>query len=123
MKIVIAGSRGITDYTVLKDAIAQTDFSDITEVVSGCARGVDTLGERWAKSANVPIKEFRADWARFGKSAGIYRNAEMAEYSDGLIALWDMESRGTLHMIDCMRKRNKPFEVYNEVGHLIKKSF
>ena len=108
--------------SVLCDAIAQSDFS-VSEVVSGCARGVDKLGERWAIEHGIPVHKFPADWGRFGKSAGIYRNAEMAEYSDGLIALWDMESRGTLHMIDCMRKRNKPFEVYNEVGHLIKKSF
>lgn len=36
----------------------------------------------------------------------------MAEYADGLLALWDGESKGTLHMIDCMRRLGKPYEVY-----------
>lgn len=112
LKVVIAGSRGITDYTILCNAIAQSDFSNITEVVSGCARGVDTLGERWAKSANVPIKEFRADWGRFGRGAGKYRNSDMADYCNAAIILWDGESRGTLDMIDKMRRLGKPCEVW-----------
>lgn len=119
LKLVIAGSRGITDYTILCNAIAQSDFSDITEVVSGCARGVDTLGERWAKSANVPIKEFRADWGRFGRGAGKYRNSDMADYCDAAIILWDGESKGTLDMIDKMRRARKRCEVYNELGQRV----
>ena len=111
MKLIIAGSRSITDYTALQYAIAQTDFS-ISEVVSGCARGVDTLGERWAIEHSIQTHKFPADWGRFGQAAGLYRNWEMAEYADGLLALWEGESRGTLHMIDCMRRLGKPYEVY-----------
>ena len=71
MKIVIAGSRGISDYEVLKRAIAKSDFS-IGEVVSGTARGVDTLGELWAAEHNV--RKFPANWGRFGRAAGMYGN-------------------------------------------------
>ena len=112
MKVIIAGSRGITDYTILCNAIAQSDFSNITEVVSGCARGVDKLGERWASEQTFLLTRMRANWGRFGQAAGQYRNREMAEYADGLLVLWDGESRGTLHMIDCMRRLGKPYEVY-----------
>lgn len=118
MRVVIAGSRNITDYAALQHAIAQTDFS-ISEVVSGCARGVDTLGERWAINNNVPIISFPANWARFGRAAGHYRNSEMASYADAAIILWDGESRGTLGMIDCMRRLRKPYEVYDELGCFI----
>lgn len=112
MKVVIAGSRAITDYTALQYAIAQTDFIGIDEIVSGCARGVDTLGERWASERAILVSRFRANWGKFGQAAGLYRNWEMAEYAEGLLALWDGESRGTLHMIDCMRRLGKPYEVY-----------
>lgn len=111
MKIIIAGSRSITDYTALQYAIAQTDFS-IGEVVSGCARGPDSLGELWAIQHSIPIHKFPADWGRFGRAAGMYRNADMASYADAAIILWDGESRGTLDMIDKMRRVGKPFEVY-----------
>lgn len=111
MRVVIAGSRNITDYSVLKDAIFCSDFL-ITEVVSGCARGVDSLGERWANENGVPISRFPADWGRFGRAAGHYRNSEMAQYADVAIILWDGESRGTLDMIDRMRRSGKPYEVW-----------
>ena len=115
MKTIIAGSRGIVDYEILKLAINQIDFS-ITEVVSGCARGVDTLGERWAKENGLPIKEFRADWGRFGRGAGKYRNSDMADYCDGAIILWDGESKGTLDMIHKMRYAGKRAIVFDECG-------
>ncbi len=58
----------------------------------GTARGVDTLGERWAINHNIPVHKFPADWGRFGRAAGMYRNAEMASYADGALILWDGES-------------------------------
>lgn len=111
MKIIIAGSRGITSFSLLKDAIAQSDFL-ITEVVCGAAAGVDTLGAKWASENGIPCAMFRANWGKFGRAAGMYRNAEMGDYADGAIILWDGESRGTLDMIDRMRRLGKPREVW-----------
>lgn len=117
--MIIAGSRLITDYTALQYAIAQNDFPLVNEVVSGCARGVDKLGERWASERGILVSRFRANWGKFGQAAGLYRNWEMAEYASGLLALWDGESRGTLHMIDCMRQLGKSLVVYSESGELL----
>lgn len=98
MKVVIAGSRGITDYKIVCDAIKESGF-DITRVVSGGARGTDQLGERWAKEHNVPCEVITANWEVDGRSAGLKRNKEMCEVSDALIAIWDGKSRGTSHTI------------------------
>ena len=57
MKTIIAGSRDLTDYNLVKLAVEESGF-EIAEVVSGGARGVDRLGERWAKEHGVPIKRF-----------------------------------------------------------------
>ena len=86
MKTIIAGSRGITDYSVVKQAIAESKY-EITEIVSGGARGVDILGERYARESNIPIKRFLPDWDKFGKKAGILRNQDMGNYADALIAV------------------------------------
>lgn len=99
MKTIIAGSRSITDYKIVFQAIVASRFA-ITEVVSGKARGVDTLGEQFAFEWHLPVKFFPADWESFGKSAGYVRNVQMAEYADALIAIWDGKSRGTKNMID-----------------------
>lgn len=104
MKTIIAGSRAITDYETICQAVAHFN-EDITEVVSGCARGVDTLGEQWAQMRQVPVKRFPADWNKHGKSAGYIRNRQMAEYAEALIAVWDGKSRGTKNMIEEAKKR------------------
>jgi hypothetical protein len=55
MKTIIAGSRDITDYNVVKAAVKAAGFT-ITEVVSGAARGVDSLGEEYARRHSIHIK-------------------------------------------------------------------
>lgn len=101
MKTIIAGTRDITDYELVLTAIGQSGFA-ITEVVSGCAKGVDTLGEDWARIHKIPVKPFPAAWrpnGKFDKAAGIKRNIDMGNYADALIAVWDGKSSGTGHMI------------------------
>lgn len=105
MRTMIAGSRSIVDYAVVEDAISKSGFL-ITEVVSGGARGVDTLGEEWSRRYLVPLKVFPADWEKYGKRAGPIRNVEMGNYAEALIAVWDGYSSGTKHMIT-IAKYNK----------------
>jgi hypothetical protein len=111
MKVIIAGSRSITDYEVVKLAVQQSGFQ-ITEVVSGGAHGVDALGERWAIENSIPVKQFLAAWAALGKSAGPIRNSEMAEYADALIAVYDGASKGTKDVISKMQRANKQVFIY-----------
>lgn len=115
MKTIIAGSRGIDDYLLLCDVIVWSCFP-ISEVVSGGARGVDKMGERYAKEHGLPCQVVRAKWKEQGKRAGIVRNLKMAEMADGLIALWDGESRGTKHMIDSMKKLGKKVWIWKTGG-------
>jgi len=104
MKTIIAGSRGITRLQVLEDVMAEVDW-EITEVVSGGARGADRLGEQWARKNGIPIKQFIPDWST-GRSAGHVRNRKMGDYADALVALWDGESRGTKGMIEYAIKKD-----------------
>ena len=108
MKVVIAGSRTILDYSSVARAVELSKF-DISEVICGMAVGVDTLGERWAISRGIPIKYMPADWKRHGKSAGPIRNMQMAEYADAAVIVWDGKSPGALNMINQMKKINKPY--------------
>jgi hypothetical protein len=129
MRTIIAGSRDITDYDIIKQAVLGSGF-EITEVVSGCARGVDQMGERWANEHGVPIAKFPANWNdidipgavaktnKYGKKynavAGHWRNAKMAKHADALIAIWDGKSRGTKNMIDLARKRG--LQIFIDLG-------
>ena len=111
MKVIIAGSRDIfPGPATIREAIRRSGF-EVTEVVCGCSKGVDTAGEAWAMDHRIPVALFAADWDQYGAAAGPRRNNEMAEYADALIAIWDYESRGTRNMIEAMRQRNKPSHV------------
>lgn len=98
MKVIIAGSRGVTTRAEVLQAILDSGFH-VTEVVSGGARGPDQIGEWWARTVGVPVRRFPADWKTHGRAAGPIRNREMAAYADALIAVWDGESSGTADMI------------------------
>lgn len=98
MKVIIAGTRDYDDYAELVATIERTCWT-ITEIVSGGAKGADALGETYAKSNNIPLHVFKANWDAHGKAAGPIRNREMAKYADALIAFWDGVSRGTGNMI------------------------
>jgi len=110
MKVIIAGSRNIEDYALVVKTIQSSGY-DITEVVTGCAVGVDRLGEQWARTNNIPIKEMPANWNSHGNSAGPIRNRDMAIYADAAIIIWDGESRGTRNMIENMIRRKKPYHI------------
>lgn len=99
MRVIIAGSRTLDDPQMVCAAIAASGF-DVTEVVCGCAQGVDIRGYFWSVQNDIPCTKFPADWRKHGKAAGPIRNRKMAEYADALIAVWDGKSRGTRHMIE-----------------------
>lgn len=114
MKVIVAGSREGIDKDFLFSTLTE-DLSHLIpelEIVSGGARGTDLLGEEWAYAANVDVKQFLADWDKYGKRAGFIRNVEMSRYADALIAFWDGESKGTEHMIKVMSDLKKPVTVY-----------
>ena len=91
----------------------------MTEVVIGCAQGADSHGETVARSMGIPVARFPADWKQYGKSAGIRRNAQMAEYADALIAVWDGQSRGTKNMIELASAKGLLVFVYRFNGQVV----
>lgn len=112
MKVIVAGSRNFNNYSLLEKTL--NSFSEThgsIEIVSGGARGADTLGERYAKEHNCPLKVFPAEWDKFGKGAGYIRNAEMAAYADALVAFWDGQSKGTKHMIELAQRSGLTVQV------------
>lgn len=98
MKTIVAGSRDITSPAIVRLAIESSGF-EVSEIVSGAARGVDSLGEEWGRANKIDVVTFPADWKKHGKAAGPMRNCQMADYADALVAVWDGKSPGTRHMI------------------------
>lgn len=101
-RVIIAGGRDFNDYPLLAKTMDEllVNIRDEIIIISGTAKGADTLGERYAAERGYSVRFFPADWKNYGKKAGFLRNEEMAKNADALVAFWDGESRGTKHMID-----------------------
>lgn len=109
-RVIIAGTRYFNDYSLLKETSDRLLADKITAgysivIVSGGCAGADLLGERYAKENGYSIDRYPAEWQKYGRKAGIMRNAVMADNADALIAYWDGISRGTKNMIDEARKK------------------
>lgn len=82
-------------------------------IVSGMAKGADTLAVHWAQIHQCKLYKHYAQWNAYGKRAGYVRNQEMAECSSGLLAFHDGESKGTAHMIAIARAKDLYVKVIN----------
>ena len=91
MKIAVIGSRSFNNFKLLEDTLSSYE-SKITTIVSGGARGADSLAESWAEKYKKETIIIKPDWDKHGKSAGFIRNRDIIEACDGCIAFWDQES-------------------------------
>lgn len=110
MRVGIVGSRFFTNYELFKKIVLESGF-EITSVVSGGARGVDTLAKKYAKELNLPLFEFYPDYLIFGSKAPLVRNKEIVNNSDKLIAIPTYGSRGTWNTIRHAKARKIPIFV------------
>ena len=102
MKLAIIGSRNIIEISI-KEYIP----SGVTEIVSGGARGVDTLAKNFATEMGIPLIEFLPKYNLYGRAAPIKRNEEIAQYADEALVFWDGVSKGTQHTIKYFEKLGK----------------
>lgn len=101
-RIVVCGGSKFDDYPLLESSLNKIfkEYSnDTIEIISGHAKGADSLGEKYADEHNLKCTVFEADWKQYGRAAGPIRNSKMLEYAKQenpmVVAFWDGESRGT----------------------------
>lgn len=102
MKVAILGSRNL-----FVEKIGEYLPKNTTEIVSGGAKGVDTLAKLYAVEKNMKYTEFLPKYDLYGKAAPLKRNDEILDYSDLVIVYWDGSSRGTKYSIDKCIKNGK----------------
>ena len=100
MKLLIAGSRSITDFD-LSPYISK----EVGEIISGGANGIDALAEKYADERRISKHIIQA--------APIKRNKDMVILADCVLVIWDGTSRGTLATINFAKEQNKPLTVVN----------
>lgn len=106
VSVLVAGSRSITAFD-----LSPYIPPDCGLIISGGAKGIDTVAERYAATHRIESRVFKPDYARFGKAAPLKRNEEMVELADMVLAVWDGKIRGTKHTIDYATKIGKQVKV------------
>lgn len=106
MKVAVIGSRSLI-INNLEDYLPK----ETIEIVSGCAKGIDTVANEYAKEHQIKLAEFLPEYKKFGKSAPLKRNIQIIKYSDYVLAFWDGISHGTKFTIDNCKKYNIPIKI------------
>jgi len=106
MKVAIIGSRNLS--IDIEAFLPQ----GVTLIVSGGAKGIDTLAEEYADKHNIPKLIFLPDYKKYSKKAPLIRNKLIVDNADIVIVFWDGESRGTKFTIDYAKRQGKKVIVY-----------
>ena len=106
MKLLIAGSRSITDFD-LSPYISK----EVDEIISGGANGIDALAEKYADERRISKHIIRPQYHLYKKAAPIKRNAEMIKIADKILVIWDGKSKGTLSTINYAKKIKKEINI------------
>lgn len=106
MKLLIAGSRSLTDIDISPYIPAETAL-----IISGGANGVDALAEQYADKHRISKLILRPRYDLYRRAAPLKRNNIMVDIYDRVLIFWDGASKGTKHTIDHAQKTGKPVEV------------
>lgn len=110
MRVAIVGSRKFTDYQKFLRYLDETEIIP-THIVSGGARGADSMAETFAKKAGIPITIYPADWGRHGNAAGMIRNKQIVNDCQVVIAFPGPKSVGTRGTINLAEAKGIPCHV------------
>lgn len=107
MKIAIIGSRNLR-----VDNFDKYLPENVTEIISGGAKGIDTCAKNYAHSRNLKLTEFLPEYDKYGRGAPLKRNIQIINYADLVVAFWDGKSHGTKFVIDKCRMMNKQIKIF-----------
>lgn len=117
-KVIIAGGRDFTDYEYMSKVLSKLLFNsspfdgDSITIISGMAKGADTLAIQYADEHQMTKILFPTNWKKYPIIAGFLRNEDMLKIATHVIAFWDGKSSGTKHMIDIAEEKGIPVWIY-----------
>lgn len=97
MKVLVCGGRDYNNYERVTEELQ--DVGDISLLIQGGARGADSCGARYANAHGIPVREFRADWGKYGKRAGPIRNQQMLDEGAPDLVVAFPGGKGTADMV------------------------
>lgn len=107
MRVGVIGTRYFENYELLKETLNNLE---IDVVISGGAKGADSLAEKWANDNGIELIVHKPDWS-LGKRGAALRNQKIVNDSDIIVAFWNGVSRGTKMTMDMAKSAGKPVKI------------
>lgn len=113
MKVLVCGDRNWVEYDKIRRRLELLPKED-TIIIHGAARGADTIAGIVGYQLNFKVKQFTAQWLKYGKAAGAIRNKEMLDQKPDLVIAFHSnldQSKGTKNCINEAKRRGIPVEI------------
>lgn len=104
--VLVTGSRSIADIDISEY------LKNIDVLLTGGAKGVDSLAITYAEKNGIKHIEILPNYAKYNRAAPVIRDEEMVKMCDRVVAIWDGKSKGTKHTIDFAKKYRKPIDIH-----------
>lgn len=100
MRLLVCGGRDFEDWDLFKDSMTEL-VKDVDHVIiSGRAKGADTMAQAWAKYRGYQFEGYLADWEAYGKAAGHMRNKRMLDEGHPDLVIAFPGGKGTANMVE-----------------------
>jgi YspA, cpYpsA-related SLOG family len=117
-RVLVTGSRDWEDQATVEHALDDllARHGTLTLVHGAARKGADSMAHNWGLNRRhassygaVTIEPYPADWDRYGRAAGLRRNAEMVALgADVVLAFIKDGSRGASHCAGLAEKAGIP---------------
>lgn len=111
MRILVCGGRDYKRWMNVYDALTE---HYPCHVINGGAEGADNASSGWAKSNEMPLTVYPAQWGKYGKSAGYIRNKQMLEEGKPDLVLAFPGGKGTAMMVKLAKEASIPVKEFEE---------
>lgn len=115
-RILVCGGRDYRNVAKVHEVLDKhyTDNDEDICIIQGGAQGADAIALRWAVNAEVPVVTHYANWRKFNKAAGPFRNqAMLTEWGPHLVIAFP-GGPGTLHMMKLANRKGIPLQVVHD---------
>lgn len=107
MRVLVCGSRYFDNYRYVENILDKYhSYFKFDSLIHGGAYGIDNLAGLWAQEHEIPMIVYRADWDKYGKSAGSIRNKQMLEEGKPDMVIAFPGGKGTANMIKQAKEAN-----------------
>jgi len=104
MRICICGGRDLDNYAYVRWSLNHLiNTASRPTIITGGARGTDTLAIHWADEYHLETEVYPANWQKYGRSAGYIRNEQMLDTGLDLVIAFP-GGKGTAMMVDIAKR-------------------